>query len=436
MDTPEQKQSVELLEARRIRRLEQKRQRTFRRRTVLLILFIILILSTILIVRGCRRRSALPPDARHGRSDQEFSVQTEPDLVVNIAAVGDIMFSEEQRLDALQPDGRYDFAENFAAVSGLTVSADLMLGNLECNFCGEPYAGEPDCRAPEQLADTLAAIGFDVLQTANSRAIQNGISGLQSTIRVLNAAGIGHVGTYESAEDRAKNDGVYLCSVGGLQVAVIAFSKELDGLSLPKDSEYAVNMLYRDYDTYFEKINTDALLSSVRTAKALRPDVILAMLHWGSKGTQEVSASQRRIAQMLFENGVDAIIGSHSHLVGEMKTVDVTTVDGEKKTCFVAYSLGDFYSSLPASYARGCRQSLILNLQFTKNGETGVTALSAVSYTPLYLIDNGEDADCRYEILPIRSAVSSGRFPDWNDTLTAAIGDLRASTASDFDSGR
>ena len=57
MDTPEQKQSVELLEARRIRRLEQKRQRTFRRRTVLLILFIILILSTILIVRGCRRRS-------------------------------------------------------------------------------------------------------------------------------------------------------------------------------------------------------------------------------------------------------------------------------------------------------------------------------------------------------------------------------------------
>jgi hypothetical protein len=91
MDTPEQKQSVELLEARRIRRLEQKRQRTFRRRTVLLILFIILILSTILIVRGCRRRSALPPDARHGRSDQEFSVQTEPDLVVNIAAVGDII---------------------------------------------------------------------------------------------------------------------------------------------------------------------------------------------------------------------------------------------------------------------------------------------------------------------------------------------------------
>ena len=35
--------------------------------------------------------------------------------------------------------------------------------------------------------------------------------------------------------------------------------------------------------------------------------VILAMLHWGSKGTQEVSASQRRIAQMLFENGVDIV---------------------------------------------------------------------------------------------------------------------------------
>lgn len=76
-----------------------------------------------------------------------------------------------------------------------------------------------------------------------------------------------------------------------------------------------------------------------------------------------------------------------------METMDITTDDGKEKTCFVAYSLGNFFSSQSSSYASGCEESVILNLQFTKNGETGETALTNVSYTPLYLLDSGKDAD-------------------------------------------
>ena len=53
-----------------------------------------------------------------------------------------------------------------------------------------------------------------------------------------------------------------------------------------------------------------------------------------------VTDSQKKIKNLLFENGVDAIIGSHSHIVGPMEQEQVTTVDGTEKTCFVAYSLG------------------------------------------------------------------------------------------------
>ena len=74
-----------------------------------------------------------------------------------------------------------------------------------------------------------------------------------------------------------------------------------------------------------------------------------------------------------------------------METMDITTDDGKEKTCFVAYSLGNFFSSQNSSYASGCEESVILNLQFTKNGETGETALTNVSYTPLYLLDSGKD---------------------------------------------
>ena len=50
--------------------------------------------------------------------------------------------------------------------------------------------------------------------------------------------------------------------------------------------------------------------------------------------------------------------------------------------------------------------------------------------------DDGAGSRCRYEILPIRTAVSSGLFEEANEKLTQAIGNLRASTASDYDSGR
>ena len=266
---------------------------------------------------------------------------------------------------------------------------------------------------------------------------QNGLSGLQSTISYLTNAGIDHAGTYADAAERAANNGVVIKNVSGLKVAIIAYTKGLGGLQLPEGAEYAVNLLYKDYSTDYEKLDTQALLQSVDAAKELKPDVILVMLHWGSEATLEVTKTQQSLAKQLFERGADAILGTHSHLVGKMETMDVTTDDGEDKTCFVAYSLGNFFSSQDSSYASGCESSVILNLQFTKNGETGETALTSVNYTPLYLMDRGSGADgAQYEILPIRTAIASGLFPDDTQTLTDAISRLRTRTESDFDSGK
>ena len=157
-----------------------------------------------------------------------------------------------------------------------------------------------------------------------------------------------------------------------------------------------------------------------------------------SKATEvQMQAVRAALEQKLsFENGVDAIIGSHSHIVGPMEQEQVTTVDGAQKTCFVAYSLGNFYSTMDSSVATNCRDGVVLNLSFTKNGETGETALSGVSYTPTYFADHGEDASPRYEILPVRIAITTNLFPALNSTMTDTIAHLRTYTQSDFDSGK
>ena len=134
---------------------------------------------------------------------------------------------------------------------------------------------------------------------------------------------------------------------------------------------------------------------------------------------------------------MDIILGSHPHVVGEMKQVPVTTVDGQQKTCFVAYSLGNFLSSPDSQKYDYAMESLILNLQITKNGSTGETALTGISYTPLYILKTESDVEgTRYQVVPIRSAINNNLFPEMNDAFTAAIAHLRTNTASDYDSGK
>ena len=124
----ERRQNEELLEARRLRRQEQKRRLLMRQRVLAVVLLVIVILSLILILRGCRNRREHPE--LYVKKDSALELQTEPDATVNIAAVGDIMITDDLLADAKQPDGSYQFAESFAAVSGYTLSADFTIGNL------------------------------------------------------------------------------------------------------------------------------------------------------------------------------------------------------------------------------------------------------------------------------------------------------------------
>ena len=81
-------------------------------------------------------------------------------------------------------------------------------------------------------------------------------------------------------------------------------------------------------------------------------------------------------------------------------------------------------------------ESVLLNLEITKSGSTGETRVSAARYTPLYILKQEEAAQTTFQILPIRSAITSGLFPDAAQTLTDALAHLRANTASDYDSGK
>jgi hypothetical protein len=82
-------------------------------------------------------------------------------------------------------------------------------------------------------------------------------------------------------------------------------------------------------------------------------------------------------------------------MVGPMEMRTVTTADGTEKNVFIAYSLGNFLSSMTADYTQ---DSVILNLEFSKDSE-GKTTISNVNYVPVYIADNGEGSENRYVLL-------------------------------------
>ena len=437
----EYERDEEMLEQRRLRRLEMKRKRKMQQRIILAVAAVVLVLIIVLIFKGCSGEKApeeqqeviTPPPV------EEKEPEAEPDRKATLAAVGDIMLYDTQLIDAQQEDLSYNFDECFLGISAYTMSADLTVGNLELNMTGSaPYAGKPYWNAPESLATELQELGFDVMLTANTYSITNGINGLATTAKFLNSAGIDHVGTHISDPDETPGAGAIMREVNGVKIAFIGFTKGVDGRTLPANNEYAVDMLYSDYNGTYSKIDSSKILDRIDDAKSLKPYVIVALCHWGGEYDLEITESQKDITDLLLENGVDVILGTHSHVVGPMGYVDVETVDGEEKTCFVAYSLGNFVSDMDKDYTM---ESVILNLEFTKSGKTGETTVSAAEYTPLYILDAGEGADVRFQVLPIRKAVESNLFEQFETKMLEAIDHLATNTQMDpanpvsFDSG-
>lgn len=440
MEHEEYQRDEEMLERRRMKRLEMKRKRQMQQRIILGAFAVLLILIIVLIARGCSSNepAELPEDVVTPPVEEPVQeVEVDPDTTATLAAVGDIMMYDSNIAAGLQEDQTYDFSAFFEAISPYTISPDLTVGNLELNMLGTgPYVGntqtDPYFNAPEALAANLSAIGFDILQTANTYSIMNGTKGLQSTIDVLNKNSIDHVGTHASDPDQSPSGGVVLREVNGIKIAFIGFTKGVNNMALPANNKYAVDLLYVDYNSTYEQVDATGILKRVEAAKATDADVIVAMVHWGSEYDLEISQTQTEIRNLLFKNGVDVILGSHPHVVGPMEMVDVETTDGEQKKCFVAYSLGNFLSDMEKDYTM---ESCILNLEFTKSGETSKTTITDVSYMPVYILDRGEGAETRFEVLPIRNAIKSDLFQAYEADMTAAIEHLKENTQMPAEDG-
>lgn len=375
-----------------------------RLRITLILAAVVLVLCTAGIVfLTSRSDSSQTTVAAETRPTQKPTQATEPatraqkstKTTIHIRAAGDLNVTNTV-INAGVAVGGYNYTRAFMDVASTLSDADLTVLNLEGNICGEPY-GSDTTSAPRELLDGLRNAGVDLIQMANSCTINNGLIGLTSTLQTIRAAGLEPVGAFASESEFQQSKGYTITEAQGVKVAFVAFTKGLGGRGLPAGNDNLVNILYEDYASTYDKIDRTRITSVLKAVEAEKPDITIALLHWGSEYNDDISDTQKSIVNLMKKQGVDVIIGTHPH------TVQAIEYD-ELAGTLVAYSLGDFFGDASRG---GTNYSIILDLEITKDSSTGTTKVTNYSYTPIYTVSEAESADGYRRVVRIDKTVEA-----------------------------
>lgn len=364
----------------------------------------LLALALLLLLTGCG--SASPTQADAPESPQATQPVVQPDIVSTLSVCGDAMSHMPQTRDAYDSQsGTYDYKPMIRFAKPWIEQADYAVVNLETTFAGGPdYSGFPAFNTPDALGEALKDAGFDLISTANNHCLDRGYDGMVRTLDVLDDLGLAHVGTYRTAEERAAQNGIHVADVGGIQVAFLSYTYGTNGIPVSKSHPDTVNLLHTDYMSDAQSLDTERIADDLAAAEALSPDLIAVIVHWGVEYQTTQNAHQEEIANFLFDHGADIILGSHPHVLQPMETRTLTDKDGTTHTGFVCWSLGNFISSQNDEYTD---TTVVLNLELTKNPNTGVTEVTKVGYVPLYMLDREQEVGGeRFTLLDAHRAIN------------------------------
>lgn len=317
---------------------------------------------------------------------------TKKSTTINMAFTGDIMCHNTIYKDAYNStNGGYDFSYIFDDIKYHIQTADIAVGNLETTFAGasKGYSSYPMFNTPENLAYTLKKVGFDVLSTANNHCYDSGYKGIESTIDFLDDADISHTGTYKSEEDQ---NTILIKNVKGIEIAFLSFTYGTNGIKVPSDKSYSVNL-----------IDKDLIKKQLNLAISQNPDLICVSMHWGVEYQTVPNSEQKELADFLFNNGADIIIGNHPHVLQNFEKREITLSDGTTKDGFVVYSLGNLLADQNKKYTR---DSAILTLNITKD-ENDKIKINTVKYVPTYIYKDTTKSSQKFKIINIKNAIDS-----------------------------
>jgi len=307
-----------------------------------------------------------------------------PPTELRVMVVGDIIMHSPIISAGYDPNIKgYNYEDIFTQVQPIFAQADLVIGNLEGPLGGADlgYSGYPRFNAPKELAAALKIAGVDVLTTANNHSMDQWEKGLTKTLDHLDEYEIKHTGTFRTEEEKATP---LIIEVNEIKIGIIANTYGTNGLPVPEDKPYMVNLL--DLDTIREEV--------VRLQEN-NVDYIMAMIHYGPEYIRLPSAEQLEWTDQLLDLGVDFVLGSHPHVVQPLRII---TGDENQSDQGVIYSLGNFLSNQQWDWKD---YGIILDLTLEKDHNKQTIKLKNITVIPTYVQISSVNGQRKYQVLPI-----------------------------------
>lgn len=303
---------------------------------------------------------------------------------IRLSATGDLM-------PAIHIDKSTD--RLFERVADLIFGADCAFANLECSLApgrprrmGDFEMGEtPILSVTHEQYHALThhrSRSFDVLQLANNHILDGGEAGLAKTVDALKGDGIDFVGVYESEEAAALPT---TTKIDDIKIGWVAHTFSVNQKPLPDGKPWMIDVT----PFHVERTpDTSRIARQIDAARSAGCDVVVACLHWGAEWEFFPLPAQLDWAHAFAEQGADAIIGTHPHVIQPIEIY--RPASQTNKAVPIIYSLGNLTPTMGAAYTT---LSLVANLTISRGRVSGSdqTTLTTLEVTPVAFMGEEED---------------------------------------------
>ncbi len=257
----------------------------------------------------------------------------------SLIAGGDIMLSRgtERYIETYGP------IYPFIRIAEEIRKHDIAFANLESPISKRGSRFLPDkgiyFRADPSVAEGLKYSGFNVFSLANNHSLDWGVDGITDTIDILEENGLRYTGIGRNRQEAFRP---VTFSMSGTRVAIISFN-DIYPFKITESSGRTMTTLTLD---------SPDLKAEIARLKN-NCDILIASLHTGIEYVRQPEPEKVEKMKRLIEYGVDIVIGSHPHVVQDVKIYNGG---------LIAYSLGNLI--FDQSWSNETSVGLLLEVAF------------------------------------------------------------------------
>ena len=299
------------------------------------------------------------------------------DSYLTIVATGDNLYHMMMINEG--EDGDYEKA--YLEIRQLVKAADIAFINQETLLGGKDFSlsGYPLFNSPQKVGHAVSLSGFNVVNHATNHSMDKGEKAILATLDFWDTVpGVTVLGIHRSEEMRSLP---VIVEKNKITVGFLSYTYGTNSIPLPRDKPFLVSL-----------INTEMIAKEI---DALRPlcDFLVVSMHWGEEYHHDYNESQKNLAALLAEHGVDLVIGHHPHVIQPIEYIE--RPDGNNMVCY--FSLGNLIS---AQTRIPTMLGAMAFVRVTKKSDGGISITEAKA---IPLVTHYEKGYTGFKIFPLYS---------------------------------